>query len=600
MKKQLPKVIIYVVMLFAVFASIQQITNLNVENVTPEKGEVEFSNIDLSSKIANIKANGWGYYPGEFYTPEDFAGGKVADAIYDNDKSLENYGTYRLLVNLPSDKIYGITGHSFPFSQRVFIGGKLVEEVGTPAKNRDEATPHMKTYDYAFMPAGEKTEIIFHVANFHHRQGARNSAVKLSEISVVEKYRALEFIRTSIVIGCLLTVCLYFFGMFAFFSKRLYFLFLAVACLSTAIRMTLIGEKHIMTIFPDLSWFVAIRAEYLCLIVFVSALLLYFFYLYPGMLHKTFVIAVMSISIIYTIIVLFTDSLVFTTLLKWYTVVWVTASVVTLVQLARQLRHKDLHTILIFAGFMIFVATAVYDEIAYAMLLQIRLHHTIVTGVLVCVFMNMIALTLDFSEKEKELSENRVAMLLSQIQPHFLYNILVIIKQLCVENPKEAEETVTEFSGFLRNNLDAINLKKPIRFERELQHVHDYLALEQKRFADTIAVQYDIGATDFELPALTLQPLVENAVRYGLREKGDAGTIWISSEEDKKNFVVTIRDDGAGFDPNEKKQDDRVHIGIENVRGRLEAMCNGNLHVESKFGEGTEIKIEIPKKGVKR
>lgn len=174
-----------------------------------------------------------------------------------------------------------------------------------------------------------------------------------------------------------------------------------------AVRMTFLGEKHVMAVFPGLDWFVAIRAEYLCLVLFVSFILLYFHSLYPGMLRPGFVWSILGLSALYGLIVLLGDTLLFTRLLAGYTLVWATASAVTLWKMVLQLRRGDLHTTLIFTGLMVFVATAVFDEAAYRFVLHERVHHTIVAGMLVCVFMNMLALTLDLSEIEGALIEAR-------------------------------------------------------------------------------------------------------------------------------------------------------------------------------------------------
>lgn len=200
-------------------------------------------------------------------------------------------------------------------------------------------------------------------------------------------------------------------------------------------------------------------------------------------------------------------------------------------------------------------------------------------------------------ERELELTNAREEIMLSQIKPHFLHNTLVVIKQLCDIDPSLAKNAVTEFSTYLRGNLDSLNQKGPIPFERELQHAENYLALEKKRFGDKLQIRYDIGCTDFLLPALTLQPLAENAVRHGVTKLKGGGTVTISSKEEQERFVVTVEDNGSGFDPSSLPQDGRSHIGIENVRSRLAAICGGLLKIDSAPGHGTAAIITIPKDG---
>lgn len=197
--------------------------------------------------------------------------------------------------------------------------------------------------------------------------------------------------------------------------------------------------------------------------------------------------------------------------------------------------------------------------------------------------------------RERELTESRTAVMLSQIQPYFLYSTLAVIQTMCQDKAPEAAKTVVEFSDYLRGNMDSLRRKEPILFEREFQHTKNYLALEEKRFGDKLRVEYDIRADGFSLPALTLQPIVENAVQHGVSQREQGGTIRISTDETERGFTVTVADDGIGFDASQTKNDGRAHIGIANVRERLKTMCGGTLDIQSEPGVGTTTVITIPK-----
>ena len=203
----------------------------------------------------------------------------------------------------------------------------------------------------------------------------------------------------------------------------------------------------------------------------------------------------------------------------------------------------------------------------------------------------------ELQKKEQELSKQKIAIMLSQIQPHFLYNALLVIQELCITNPKEAEHATMEFSKFLRGNLDSLAADVPIPFVKEMEHTKNYLSLEQKRFGKKLQVQWDIQTTAFFIPALSLQPIVENAVRYGVTKIKGGGTVKIATKETEEQYVVTVSDNGKGFDPCQKKEDGRTHIGISNVAKRLEDMCNGRLEIESRENIGTIARLMIPKGG---
>ena len=197
--------------------------------------------------------------------------------------------------------------------------------------------------------------------------------------------------------------------------------------------------------------------------------------------------------------------------------------------------------------------------------------------------------------REKELTDAKVALMISQIQPHFLYNALTAISMLCDTDAKKARIATDEFSDYLRGNLEALSQKKTISFHKELNHVKAYLHLEKIRFGDKLNVVYDIEEEDFFLPALSLQPVVENAVKHGLSKKADGGTITISTSEIAEYYQITVTDDGIGFNPDEKPNDNKLHIGIDNVKSRLQTMINADIQITSEKGKGTTVLISIPK-----
>lgn len=197
-------------------------------------------------------------------------------------------------------------------------------------------------------------------------------------------------------------------------------------------------------------------------------------------------------------------------------------------------------------------------------------------------------------KKELALSESNNSLVLSQIQPHFLYNALTSIYRLCDVKPEAAKEAVSNFSKYLRGNLDSIKQTRMISFSDELKHLRAYLALEKIRYGEYLQVEYHIGASEFFIPPLTVQPLVENAVNHGVSDLPDGGTVSISSEEKEDCYEIRVCDNGVGFLPETPPNDGRSHVGIANVRSRLKIMCNGTLEINSEIGQGTVAVIKIP------
>lgn len=133
-------------------------------------------------------------------------------------------------------------------------------------------------------------------------------------------------------------------------------------------------------------------------------------------------------------------------------------------------------------------------------------------------------------------------------------------------------------------------------FDQDLAHTQTYLELEQLRFGDELQVAYNIQCTDFSIPTFTLQPIVKNAVRHGIRGTEDGtGTVTISSSEQEDCWEVCVYDDGAGFDPLQPSVDGRHHVGLANVSERLRSSCGGELRIDSAPGRGTVASIILPK-----
>ena len=192
-----------------------------------------------------------------------------------------------------------------------------------------------------------------------------------------------------------------------------------------------------------------------------------------------------------------------------------------------------------------------------------------------------------------ELTESRISTMMSQIRPHFIYNTLGSIEQLCIIDPPKAGELVHNFAKYLRGNFGELDNPKPILMSQEMEHVRHYISIENVRFPD-MTFSFEMNSDDFHIPALTIQPIVENAIKHGLMKLSKGGTIRVVSYETESHYCVSVEDDGVGFDT-DVLLDERKHVGIRNIRGRLKAMVNGTLEIESRVGIGTTVLIKIPK-----
>lgn len=190
------------------------------------------------------------------------------------------------------------------------------------------------------------------------------------------------------------------------------------------------------------------------------------------------------------------------------------------------------------------------------------------------------------------LAQQKIQIALSQIKPHFIYNTLNAIQDID-GMPTEAQNAIVDFSKYLRENLDFLTASNMIPFSKELEHVTKYVNLEKLRFQDKINVVFDIGVSDFLIPSLSLQMIVENAVKHGITKKYEGGTVKVTSYEKDDKYFIIVEDDGVGFDVNKVIGDN--HLGFKNSRERLRHFVNGDLVIESEIDKGTKVTVIIPK-----
>ena len=241
---------------------------------------------------------------------------------------------------------------------------------------------------------------------------------------------------------------------------------------------------------------------------------------------------------------------------------------------------------------LMIVAAVVLDSVIYR---GIDIPVSFLTiAVVCCTLFYYIWLHLQFVRRHEDdlMASQRIRIMMTQIQPHFLYNTIATFKALCKKDPDRAAEVADKFGAYLRRNLDTLDTTGLIPFDRELEHTQLYADIEMVRF-ENVRVEYEIEDRGFFVPPLTLQPMVENAIRHGVRSR-EKGIVRVHTFREAGNHVITVEDNGVGFDVNSMTDSPGSHIGVRNVRERIESMCGGSLSLESKIGEGTTVILRIP------
>ena len=261
----------------------------------------------------------------------------------------------------------------------------------------------------------------------------------------------------------------------------------------------------------------------------------------------------------------------------------------------QSLTRKFCYISCFFSPLLFTMLTANQDVLKWTLLLWGIIICTFVLPLCLLFFNAHDALENDILRQEKEQIQLQVSAMISQMQPHFLYNTLAVIAALCEENPKLAAEATNTFSKYLRENMDFADKRNPIAFSEELNHIKTYVWLEKLRFPNKLNIEYKINCTDFSVPVLSIQPLVENAIKHGICKSRSGGTVRICSFETDLIYCITVSDDGVGFDVQKTVGDNKQHLGIKNTQYRIREMMGGSLDINSVSGKGTIVTIKIPK-----
>ena len=231
------------------------------------------------------------------------------------------------------------------------------------------------------------------------------------------------------------------------------------------------------------------------------------------------------------------------------------------------------------------------------MLLQMKFYglYLIMMGSSLSAMIMFTILQIDQTEKfmlqQEENARQQARILVLQMRPHFIYNTMMSIYYLCRENPDKAQQVILDFTTYLRKNFTALEKEGTIPFSEELEHTKAYLSVESVRFEDRIQSVFDTPETGFQLPPLTLQPIVENAVKHGVDPEGDPLRIKISTRKTDAHYEILVEDNGPGFSESDS---DSPNIALKNIKKRLSITCRGRLKIESPEEGGTRVAIIIP------
>ena len=594
--------------------------SLKSDNLTPVNAVFDCTNARPFHKHSRYYLEGeWEFYYRQFIesdpqgepklsemlnVPSSWAGNPLYDSPYESG----GYASYRAYINGFSYKDpVTIYIPNIASAYRIYLDGALVTESGTLSKSATDtwSTPSSSKQKILLTP--EEHEIVIEISSESY--SGLYLAPIIADHSYTQNYTysflGIRYAFIGIVIYA--AIILFILG---FLSKVRYFSgWLPVLFLCLAFRMMISTEGYAIS----QPWFFNLSYERMTLLMFASTFiikLVSLIYLQDELrlkLSKEFTAFLSAAFLLVVVGVSFLPTSVYN---NYYFVVLqlvsTLADLYVINRLCQELAKGDPY-----AGRLCFAYLFIFAGITVDALYTNGMMPFLCSSFMpVCLSLFALQLTIIHADKaaklfqrarearelEREVEKANMAVMISQIQPHFLYNALNTIKSLIRRDPKKAEQAVIDFSYYLRGNMDSLTHTEPIPFETELAHVKYYCDIELLRFSDKLKIEYDIQEKKFCVPTLSIQPIVENAIKHGVTKKPEGGTVRISTASDDKDYIVTVKDDGVGFDPSAIEEDDgRSHVGIQNIRYRFENMMHATVSIESEKGGGTCVIIRIPK-----
>lgn len=537
---------------------------------------------------------------------------KLTTALQRTTGASGSQSSYRMTIkNLDFENAVVYIPH-FAGAYRIFLNNKLISESGILPNGETQANLHLNAVPVNFKSEKDYTLVV--EVSCKLMPGLYMSPI-IADYTYANDHSDIAEVIRCIVFGIVI-FCSFFILMYSIHKKYLFnSKWFPLLSLFIGLRMILSTDGY--SAFHVL--FGSIDYEYLtlliCLSTFIIKIIALFFYTETLNLQisKGVFIAFCSTSFLGAIIISLIPSMVFNP--YWYVVIQMSTlpfDIVILGHLADSVARKtpysitySLGYIAIISGIMVdcFYTNGLLPFIASSFMpIAFAISVLFFTAIFSQMHTAMYNAAIKSAELDRELTAANTSIMISQIQPHFLYNALNTIKYLIKRDPKTAEKAVISFSKYLRGNMESITNNSPIPFSDELEHIKNYCDIELLRFGDKIDIVYNTDFTSFVVPALSIQPLVENAIKHGVTKKPEGGTVTVTSFEDQENYVITIEDDGIGFDPeNPDYSDDgmHAHLGIQNLKSRLQLMVNATLEIQSKPMVGTTVTVKIPKEETK-
>ena len=595
-------------------------------------GKVDLSRMDaLQDGVASLDGQ-WEFYWDRLLTSEDFDRKRPPkmdsfitvpstwDSRGSGTKMYPHRGvaTYRLHLRYPTTiQDPAIRIQSVATAYNFYANGKRLATVGNVSDKKSAFKDAEQSLIVDLPKDTHEIELIFQVGNLNYARGGLREGPLFGSKKVLMQQKMTLLALQLFFIGSVFIFAVYYFLLFLLQRKNHSALFFSLLCFITAVRSLIWGAAPLLIFFPDVPYAIRAYINYSTGYNLMPVMLLFVLSMYP-VKNKKLVFSLLLVPTLFfdallvvtplTFMSSFTDCLYILVLIQMVYILWVLIRAV--------ISRKD-NAILLFTSICIFILAIIEDILHYKGIGGVNVSYMFLYGnfaVMIAMsfvqakkqastYKRLLVYTEKLVEADKlkdKIMATEMSFLQAQIKPHFLYNALNAIANVCETDGKKAGKLILDLAVYLRGSLEFNTLDRMVTIEKELEFVDTYFNIEKARFGEKIQLRKEIVIPLKSLiPVLVLQPLVENAVRHGISKKQGGGTVTIKMSQSSEFDIIEIEDDGVGIESerlalllNEERRE--TGVGLMNIHHRFIRLYGSGIEISSTIGKGTTVRLVIP------